>query len=639
VRWLYAPSNVLGQPAGRWLHVPWGVVTATTEVTITAVDVAITGLVAANNSPTVLGSPTTLMATVSAGTNVAYAWAFGDGVTGSGATVTHTYASSGTYTATVTAANGVSVVTATTTVEVTPAFVQTTRTITYTYDGLHRLTAADYSTGEQYAYQYDAVGNRVALTDTTGTTTYTYDAANRLTQIQLPDSSIQAYTWDARGNLLTTGAFTYTYDAAGRMVRAASQDLTSVYTYTADGLRVQQAVDGVVTAFAWDWATGVPELLTDGAKRYLFGHDTLGWADAAGWTYPVPDALGSVRQAVDASGAVLGAREWSPYGVEIGTAQAGLGYTGEWWDAAVGLQYLRARWYHPGTGRFTQIDPSKFEANLYLYATANPVRFLDPSGLCAEGSRSTDCERFVAEVQLMIDTVKRGWGCNTLKLLSDANVIVDFLAYYYSGIPATGAGLYLSWLRFDSFFRQGTPDRWAVPDWEEAIGFPDFEWNHPINELDSPLGQEMRHGYGFRRPYFDNTHHYFGYLKLAYYYGTSVANVVNLEREKPTLDSVRRLWQSFVGTPDEQAHEQRYAWYYREAIYDLYIVHEATAAAFAAKWLFNDDISFLPQLLYERWCASDDADVWALEGDVDKYYFDLPQRYWPPRKYWPESNR
>ncbi len=32
------------------------------------------------------------------------------------------------------------------------------------------------------------------------------------------------------------------------------------------------------------------------------GHDTLGWEDASGWIYAVPDALGSVRQAVDALG-------------------------------------------------------------------------------------------------------------------------------------------------------------------------------------------------------------------------------------------------------------------------------------------------------------------------------------------------
>ena len=35
-----------------------------------------------------------------------------------------------------------------------------TRTIVYTYDNLYRLTEADYTTGESYAYNYDPVGNR-----------------------------------------------------------------------------------------------------------------------------------------------------------------------------------------------------------------------------------------------------------------------------------------------------------------------------------------------------------------------------------------------------------------------------------------------------------------------------------------------
>jgi YD repeat-containing protein len=101
------------------------------------------------------------------------------------------------------------------------------REISYTYDSLYRLTAADYSTpsagsgqaGEAYAYRYDPVGNREIMTDAIGIHTYAYDPANRLTSIQLPDSSIQGYTWDHRGNLVSNGAFTYTYSAAGRMVR------------------------------------------------------------------------------------------------------------------------------------------------------------------------------------------------------------------------------------------------------------------------------------------------------------------------------------------------------------------------------------------------------------------------------------
>jgi len=165
------------------------------------------------------------------------------------------------------------------------------------------------------------------------------------------------YTWDARGNLTGDGTFTYTYNAAGRMVRAESITSTLVYTYNADGLRVVQSVDGAATAFVWDWAAGVPELLRDGESLYLIGYDTLGWQTDSDWWYVLPDALGSVRQEADAAGAVTAVREWTPYGEEVGTAQAGLGYTGEWFDAAVGLVYLRARWYDEGTGRFTQVDP------------------------------------------------------------------------------------------------------------------------------------------------------------------------------------------------------------------------------------------------------------------------------------------
>ena len=53
-------------------------------------------------------------------------------------------------------------------------------TIDYTYDPLHRLTAADYSTGDYFHYSYDPVGNRLTQDTLAGTNTYTYDIANRL---------------------------------------------------------------------------------------------------------------------------------------------------------------------------------------------------------------------------------------------------------------------------------------------------------------------------------------------------------------------------------------------------------------------------------------------------------------------------
>ena len=219
-----------------------------------------------------------------------------------------------------------------------------------------------------------------------------WELANRLLISSSPQRLIP-YTWDARGNLIGDGTFTYATNAAGRLVRAQSLTATVVYTYTADSLRVEQDANGTLTTYAWDWASAVPELLQTCnlqsaiCNLYLIGHDTLGWWDGGAWAYILADGLGSMRQAADGTGAVASVREWTPYGEEVGGWRAGPGYTGEWQDAAVGLVYLRARWYAPGVGRFTQPDPwegdrwQPVSLQPYPYASDNPVSRTDPSGL------------------------------------------------------------------------------------------------------------------------------------------------------------------------------------------------------------------------------------------------------------------
>ena len=131
-------------------------------------------------------------------------------------------------------------------------------------------------------------------------------------------------------------------------------------------------------------------MLSDGASVYLVGHETLGQWDGADWTFYLPDALGSVRQTTDDAGTVLDAREWTPFGVEVGAAQEGLGYTGEWWDDGAEFLYLRARWYDGAVGRFTLGDPfsgfwSKPQTlNRFVYVEGNSINRTDPSGLYGE---------------------------------------------------------------------------------------------------------------------------------------------------------------------------------------------------------------------------------------------------------------
>lgn len=93
------------------------------RATIQVVDfLPISGLSAANSSPTVLGSATDFTATISAGNSVTYTWSFGDGQGNVGALASHVYNSTGFYTAVVTASNPISTVVATTPVSVTRNF-------------------------------------------------------------------------------------------------------------------------------------------------------------------------------------------------------------------------------------------------------------------------------------------------------------------------------------------------------------------------------------------------------------------------------------------------------------------------------------------------------------------------------------
>ena len=57
------------------------------------------------------------------------------------------------------------------------------------------------------------------------------------------------------------------------------------------------------------------------------------------------DALGSVRQTLNNSGAVLGSVTYDPWGQVESGSTPGFGFTGELQDES-GMVYLRTRWYN-----------------------------------------------------------------------------------------------------------------------------------------------------------------------------------------------------------------------------------------------------------------------------------------------------
>ncbi|MCP5018074.1 MAG: RHS repeat-associated core domain-containing protein, partial [Ketobacter sp.] len=100
--------------------------------------------------------------------------------------------------------------------------------------------------------------------------------------------------------------------------------------------------------------------------------------------YLLSDGLGSVRQAVDETGSVVAYNEFDPYGNPVQNGSSPYGFTGEWWQAEVGLLHLRARWYSVGTGTFLSRDPVESQLP-YQYVNGSPTNRIDPSGLCTWG--------------------------------------------------------------------------------------------------------------------------------------------------------------------------------------------------------------------------------------------------------------
>jgi RHS repeat-associated protein len=76
-------------------------------------------------------------------------------------------------------------------------------------------------------------------------------------------------------------------------------------------------------------------------------------------------------------------------------------YTGTYRDSQTGLYQMGSRYYSPGTGRFTQVDPlgrSVYEANRYAYVNCNPVNATDPTGLSGDCPEGTDLSGTSPEV-------------------------------------------------------------------------------------------------------------------------------------------------------------------------------------------------------------------------------------------------
>jgi YD repeat-containing protein len=163
-------------------------------------------------------------------------------------------------------------------------------------------------------------------------TAYQCDEANRLI-----NAGGVAYTWDDNGNLVSDGEKTYTYNQANRLTDLTQGATTFQFNYNGDGARLRQVIAGVPTTYTQDLAAPLPVVLQSQAgesvMQYVYALGTLPLAQyGSSWEYLLADALGSVRQIVDADGNVTLAESYEPYGSVLssnGTASSIFGYSGE----------------------------------------------------------------------------------------------------------------------------------------------------------------------------------------------------------------------------------------------------------------------------------------------------------------------
>ncbi len=342
--------------------------------------------------------------------------------------------------------------------------------ITYQYDKLNRLTKETIARGDDELtneYSYDEVSNRIkketsitgsinAIADISsndvqvneGVTEYTYNALNQLIS-EVSDGKTKTYTYDANGNLIKQigeNTVDYAYDKENHLLRATIQRGNSVtiesYTYDYEGNRTSKTVnDGETTLYVNDTSGSLSMVTTytdeDGKEKAYFtrgdSSELLSMESEGNYSWYHYDGHGNVRSLTNDDGVITDSYSYDAYGNLLekeGDTENEFFYTGEQYNSATGLYYLRARYMNPGTGTFISMDSYQgsiydpVSLHKYLYANANPVMYTDPSGYfsLAECSIATTIQSTLNSIHQIAGLTKLVKWANAMSTVYDATM-------------------------------------------------------------------------------------------------------------------------------------------------------------------------------------------------------------------------
>jgi RHS repeat-associated protein len=310
------------------------------------------------------------------------------------------------------------------------------RQVEYGYDVRNRLTSeqiTDLTNGNRaISYAYDAVGNRLSVSDSVaGTTTYSYNDNDWLIS-QTHGGRQTQYTYDSNGSVLSkfqsaSDRTTYTWNLDHRLaevqVVSGTETHRSTYAYDADGNRVRQTVDGASTHYLLDVNRGLSQVAAEYNSQgvqasYTYAGGIISQVKGSTTSYNINDGHSGVRFITSNTGAVTDAYNYDGYGnllQSLGDNGSDL-YRGEPRDAKTGLHYLRARYYDSSSGRFLSTDPfeglqeSPISRHRYLYGNTNPITYSDPSGNFAISLPTVNAISTIVQILAGATIVQAGIG-------------------------------------------------------------------------------------------------------------------------------------------------------------------------------------------------------------------------------------
>jgi RHS repeat-associated protein len=263
----------------------------------------------------------------------------------------------------------------------------------YSYDANGQLIAVTTPANRTIRYQYDAAGNRTTVTDNATPTSYATNNLNEYTKV-----GNAVYTYDTDGNLTskTEGGQTsnYTYDVENRLVKVVSPTGTWDYKYDGLGNRTATIENGQRTDYLVD-PTGLGNIVGEYNNAgnlvadYNYGLGLVSRVNGSNSNYYDADALGSIVGVTATDGSYANQYSYLPFGESLTKTETianPFEYVGQYGvtNESNGLDFMRARFYDPNLGRFTNNDPIGLnggDTNLSRYVGNNPVSAIDPSGL------------------------------------------------------------------------------------------------------------------------------------------------------------------------------------------------------------------------------------------------------------------